>query len=185
MPASQIFVIRHGEKPTSGESGILPSGEDDPESLVVQGWQRAGALGRLFFPHPLGSVRPGLATPETLFASAIAHPNDSKRSQQTLSVLSGLSPALNTNYDFPRNQEVEMAKAAIATEGIVLICWDHARIPSIANTILGDEKTAPQAWPADSFDLVWIFQRESPTATWKFSQLPQLLLPGDTETVLF
>ena len=50
MPASIIMVIRHAEKPDSGNVGVQLDGSQDADSLIVQGWQRAGALAVLFDP---------------------------------------------------------------------------------------------------------------------------------------
>ena len=43
MP-SKIIVIRHAEKPDATDEGVTPHGAGDKESLIVRGWQRAGAL---------------------------------------------------------------------------------------------------------------------------------------------
>ena len=44
--ASQIMLIRHGEKPPHAPPphGVSAHGERDTESITVRGWQRAGAL---------------------------------------------------------------------------------------------------------------------------------------------
>ena len=47
---------------------------------------------------------------------------------------------------------------AIASNGVVLIAWHHEKIPAIANLILQNQ-SAPQKWPGDRFDVVWIFTR--------------------------
>ena len=48
-PPHKILVIRHGEKPTPlGPAGIKEDGREDDHSLVVRGWQRAGALASYF-----------------------------------------------------------------------------------------------------------------------------------------
>jgi len=44
------MVIRHAEKPEGSIQGVDIDGNDGPENLVVQGWQRAGALARFFAP---------------------------------------------------------------------------------------------------------------------------------------
>src|SRR5260370_16735406 len=50
MDALTIFIIRHGEKP--GETwpgpGLMDDAVSDTESLVIRGWQRAGAWAALF-----------------------------------------------------------------------------------------------------------------------------------------
>ena len=50
MPADQIIVIRHAQKPTHKPKriGIREDGTADPESLTVRGWQHAGALAAVF-----------------------------------------------------------------------------------------------------------------------------------------
>jgi hypothetical protein len=72
-----------------------------------------------------------------------------------------------------------MAQAAVATDGVVLICWEHELIPTIANTIVGNNTTVPQQWPDNRFDVVWGFSRRHASNLWRFYQVPQLLLPGD------
>ena len=72
---------------------------------------------------------------------------------------------------------------AIASDGVVLIAWHHEKIPAIANLILQNQ-SAPQKWPGDRFDVVWIFTRAAANAPWTFSQAPQLLLSGDSPNVI-
>lgn len=69
MAATKIMLIRHAEKPNGGTHGVDPSGERDDEDLTVRGWQRAGALARLFLPASGTFSDPRLATPHTIFAS--------------------------------------------------------------------------------------------------------------------
>jgi hypothetical protein len=60
MPPLQIMVIRHGEKPTTDPptSGVDLNGKTDPHSLIVVGWQRAGALVRFFSSPQAGIEQP-------------------------------------------------------------------------------------------------------------------------------
>jgi hypothetical protein len=62
----------------------------------------------------------------------------------------------------------------------VLICWEHKAIPGIASQILGNEVIAPRKWPGKRFDMVWVFDLHPATGTYAFTQVPQLLLPGDS-----
>lgn len=181
MPAStRIMVIRHAEKPadTPPPQGVDIGGDADPESLIPQGWQRAGALACLFAPArgPLQST--GISTPQTIFASGIGHHSHSLRPQETVTPLAQkLGVTIDTTW--MKDQSLEMAAAAVAQGGVVLVCWEHQDIPGIANQILGNDTTAPQSWPGSRFDVVWVFDLDSSTGTYAFSQVPQLLLAGD------
>ena len=53
-------------------------------------------------------------------------------------------------------------------------------IPAIANQILGNDTTVPQTWPGDRFDLVWVFDWNAGAESYTFTQVPQLLLAGDS-----
>ena len=65
-------------------------------------------------------------------------------------------------------------------EGSRSICWQHELIPTIANVIVGNETTVPQSWPGDRFDVVWIFDLDTSSSSYSFSQVPQCLLAGDS-----
>jgi hypothetical protein len=62
---------------------------------------------------------------------------------------------------------------------VVLIAWQHEAIYSIANAILG-AATSPQNWPADRFDVVYVFTLDTSTGTYSFDQVTQCLLAGDS-----
>jgi hypothetical protein len=40
----------------------------------------------------------------------------------------------------------------------------------------------PSSWPEERYDIVWVFERDE--RAWSFSQVPQLLLAGDTYRLL-
>jgi hypothetical protein len=61
----------------------------------------------------------------------------------------------------------------------VLIGWHHEAIPALANAILGDTTTAPQKWPGDRFDMIWVFVNKG--GKWNFHQVPQMVLAGDSD----
>jgi hypothetical protein len=44
--------------------------------------------------------------------------------------------------------------------------------------LLPNPPNVPRDWPDDRFDVVWLFDRTD--TGWSFSQLPQLLLSGDS-----
>src|SRR5882762_11370731 len=202
--ATKIMLIRHAEKPTSTENGINIDGDSDSSSLIPQGWQRAGALNGLF----TSAIGP-LPTPNFLFAPNVFS-NDapaktkpsaakksgssgtSRRPYETITPLSlklgivinaipgSTKPAQYAKGDYPA-----MLNAAMGSSGIVLISWEHGEIPNLANQILGNKTTAPQKWPSERFDIVWVFDLNTATNTYSFNQAPQLLLQGDLTTPIF
>jgi hypothetical protein len=189
---TKIMVIRHAEKPPTKDDddaptdaassnkvlegppyGVDDDGNNSNESLIVLGWQRAGALTCLFDPAYGPLQNSDLATPQHLFASA----SKSQRPLETIEPLGsrlGLMPTTESKNDYK-----DIADQAMACGGIALICWQHGDIPHIANHILGDKTTAPQKWPGDRFDLVWVFDLDSKKNTYSFKQVPQCLLHGD------
>ncbi len=182
--ATKIMFVRHGEKPADNDSirGVTDAGAHDPNELSVRGWQRAGALVRFFAPPNGHFSHPALAAPDALFACAPMDHCKSLRSQHTISVLAEyLKKPLNSK--FVKGQEQAAAQAAVAADGVVLIAWEHDKIPDIANHIVNNQTTSPQKWHDSRFDLVWVLDRD-PHSGWKFTQVAQMLLPGDlAETV--
>jgi len=181
--AARIMLIRHAEKPSKTGAppyGVDPQGNPDPESLSPRGWQRAGALTVLFAPSR-GSVEPALSTPQHLFACG----NEKERKRlRPLQTIIPLAERLELPVDtsFVKGEERELADCALRLPGVVLISWEHNNIHQIANRILGDSTTAPQRWPEDRFDLVWVFDLSA--GSYRFSQIPQLLLSGDLDRVI-
>jgi hypothetical protein len=191
---TKIMIIRHAEKPPKDDDaaggsavagkkvlegppyGVDPDGNNTNESLIVQGWQRAGALIGLFAPPPGTSQNPVLATPQFLFASD----SKSKRPLETIEPLA-LKLNLKRTTD-PKQDHNAIADAAMACGGTALICWQHEDIPQMANHILGNKTTVPQKWPGHRFDMVWVFDLDPSSKTYSFSQVPQLLLAGDSDT---
>ena len=181
--ATKIMVIRHAEKPPGSPPpyGVTSEGEREKESLTVRGWQRAGALAAFFAPTNGSFQDPLLAVPQFLYASKPTKRNGSRRSIETITPLAEkLAIRINSNYS--KLEAEEMLEEAFLCDGVVLICWQHEYIPKFAIHILGSETTAPQDWPEDRFDLVWVFDRDSSSARYNFKQVPQRLLMGDWAT---
>ena len=183
--ASSIFVIRHAEKPPEPAKGDPPpppfgvgaDGTRDDHSLIPPGWQRAGALARLFAPRgPFTDHR--LATPGTIFASGPNAISASLRPRETVQPLADLL-GLAVNQSFGEGEEAALVNAAIGTAGVVLIAWHHEKIPEIAGRILGSMVGVPAKWKKHRFDLIWAFAPRAPG--WQFEQVPQMLLAGDVE----
>lgn len=171
------MLIRHGEKPPKDgppPAGVHEDGVQHEHSLIVRGWQRAGALVP-FFATPWD---PAIESPTCLYSPPRrGDDGDHGRPYETLMPLAA---RLNVPADvsFALDEEKELVAQVRERPGVALIAWEHKRIPLIANALLGDATTAPQAWPDDRFDLVWIFDLQS-DGRYAFSQRPQLLLHGD------
>ena len=181
--APSIMVIRHAEKPGGRFAGVTEWGETNAHGLSVRGWQRAGALCCLFAPAygPLQNAL--LAKPAFIFASASVDdptPGNS-RSRRSLETVSPLAQRIGIEVDlsFSKGEEKALAEAAQACPGPVLIAWQHENISTIAHAILG-AKIAPQTWPPDRFDVIFVFTLDPLAGTYSFAQVPQCLLAGDS-----
>jgi broad specificity phosphatase PhoE len=178
MPAAKIMLIRHAEKPDFDNTpGLMPSGVENPRALTLTGWKRANALVGLFNPPDGALPKSSLAKPMSLFASG----SESLRPKQTIAPLAA---ALNLPVrTFLKGQEPELVAAIKAANDPVLVSWQHEALPTIANLIRGAPDGIPQRWPGHVYDLVWVFDLQS-SGAWTFTQAPELIMPGDTETLI-
>ncbi len=179
---TKIMVIRHAEKPTAHPPpyGITSEGARDKESLTIRGWQRAGALASLFAPTNGLFQDSSLAGPQFIYASKSMRRNGSRRPIETITPLAEkLAIRINPNYSKVEGES--MLDEAFLCDGVVLICWQREFIPKLADHILGSN-TAPQNWPEDRFDMVWVFDHDPSSARYDFKQVPQRLLMGDWAT---
>jgi hypothetical protein len=174
------MLIRHAEKPDDKDGGVDQKGNADKHDLIVRGWQRAGALVQ-FFANPRDPNGP-INRPATIFAT---EPTTGSESKRPLHTVTPLAQWLDIPIDstIAEGSEQDLVDKASAANGVVLIAWHHEKIPAIANLILQNQ-SAPQKWPGDRFDVVWIFSRATANAPWSFSQAPQLLLSGDSPNVI-
>lgn len=198
----QIYIIRHGEKPADptppapGQPAVAPgppfgvdfNGNQDDHSLLPRGWQRSGALAVLFAPA-VGSLRPGLRTPEALYSPSYGDPAKTQ-SHRTYETILGLSARVNLSIDnpFPEGQESQLAGAVVSSSTkVVLICWEHDHIPALAEAFpVVPHTKIPGPWPGDRFDVIWSFTAVagSDHPQYTFSQIPQQLLGGDEDTII-
>lgn len=190
MPADQVIVIRHAEKPTAKPKrhGVAEDGTPDKESLTVRGWRHAGSLAAVFSgegAHPDGAR---IGRPEHIFASAIGKKRVKAADGRTITVGSHSRRPLQTVTEMAarlgltpvtlhaRGEEAALVADALARQGTVLICWQHEDIPAIGRAIAGADAGVPDAWPGDRYDLVWIFDRKG--RRWTFRQLAHPRLAG-------
>ena len=181
MPADQIIVIRHAQKPTHKPKhiGIREDGTADPESLTVRGWQHAGALAAVFAGPGSGAADALVARPDVIFAAGAGKKkariggkevevgSHSRRPLQTVTPLAeALKLAPVTTHT--KGEEQALVADALGRPGTVLICWQHQNIAAIGNLIVGNNTTVPQSWPEDRYDLIYVFDRAGDA--WSFRQ---------------
>ncbi|MES2443853.1 MAG: hypothetical protein V4574_13570 [Pseudomonadota bacterium] len=178
----KIMFIRHAEKPIPGFAGVTPAGVQDKEDLIVDGWQRAGALARFFAPLAPNVIAAGLETPVTILATKAVSAKESIRPLHTVTPLSQLTGiAIDSSYSKKHWSKAALAAAAAAASGPVLVAWQHQDIPNMVDAVAG-AGTAPSPWPGDRFDIVFVLDSSDGGTSWTFSQVPQMLLQGDSTT---
>jgi len=205
-PPEQILLIRHGEKPKNPPSppsapctqppcGVDVNGVGNGDSLIPQGWQRAGALAVLFDPE-LGPLRSPLTRPDRIYAPCYAPPcttppnadTINHRTYETISPLAQrLGVAIECLYETSQHHKV-VGMLLSDVGGTTLVCWEHENIPDIAQLIPLAPNSPPipsSGWPVDEnndprFDVIWLFTLAGPEPEYSFAQLPQLLLATDT-----
>jgi hypothetical protein len=177
MPGpDKIMLIRHAEKAVfDSPAGVREDGSSDKHSLIVRGWQRAGALVE-FFAKP---THPNIAAPATIFASTTSDdpsisPEEAKslRPQETVEPLGRkLDVALNATVAV--GNESALIALLRACSGTVLVAWEHKHIPVIA----GGFTDNPPAW-GDRFDAVWVLDWQADDH-YVLTVVNQDLLDGD------
>lgn len=179
MTTTKILVIRHAEKPNShGIGGVEANGQPDEKSLTPRGWQRAGALVRLFAPDNARPRAP-LERPKHLFAARAKEGADdhSKRPHQTIEPLAEyLNLPRGIDDSLRKDEFKKLIQAVTALDDAVLVSWEHKNIPPMARLLVPAGDAVPN-WPEERFDMIWVFDRVG--KTWHLTQVPQLLLAGD------
>lgn len=194
-PPSKIMIIRHGEKPPNhpGKTGPFDVQEDGQsgggKSLIVIGWQRAGALNAFFAPYKGAPTKKHIAKPDHIYA---ADPKgESKRPWETVVPLAAWldyqqnTPQFNTSFDIGGG-EPALVQSVLGLDGTVLICWEHDNImPNIVGAInksvpISNYSSIPSAWP-DVFYLVWIFNLDSKGTSYEWHEVRQDLMVGDVK----
>ena len=190
-PPSKIMIIRHGEKPANspGKDGPfdvkLDGKSGGGKSLIVQGWQRAGALNAFFAPYKSDPTAHHIKKPDYIYA---ADPKgESQRPWETVTPLAAWlgykqgTTQFNVSYDIGGG-EGNLVKSALALSGVVLICWEHDNImPNMMTDIknaydITNWSSIPSAWP-DVFYLVWVLNLKGDKYQWH--SVNQNLLQGD------
>jgi hypothetical protein len=183
--ATKIMLMRHAEKPAKDGApyGVTLEGKPNKESLQPRGWQRAGALVHLFAPTNGHVQNAALAKPQFLYASKPLRRKGSRRPIETITPLAE-KLAIRINSYYERSDVEGVVDEVFSCRGVVLMCWQREYIPEIAAHILGTERGLPQSWPEDRFDMIWVFDLDRRSNSYRFRQIPQRLLMGDWATAI-
>jgi hypothetical protein len=176
-----LMVIRHAEKP--GEAwpgpGLTEAGDENGKSLVIRGWQRAGAWAALFGSR-LGG--PDYPAPSALFG---ARPEGSA-SQRAADTLRPLAARLGLTLDlsFAQGEEDGLMDKVLGRSGVALVSWEHKKIAEaiLPRIPVHPGAALPAQWPSDRYDVVLRFDRSDGAERFSFRQLRPRMLSGDGET---
>jgi hypothetical protein len=166
---SRIVIFRHAEKPVfEQENGLTPRGE-----------LRAELLSDLLiktYPHM-----------KAVYSAGSGPADLSERKIQTvipliIKVLLYVNSALAINTVHLKAEVKEAAKEILGKPSFqsqtVLICWTHTYIPHLAGEFGAIH--VPAVWPENRYDLIW----EIDVYNHRLIQIPQLLLPGDSTSLI-
>jgi hypothetical protein len=188
MTALTLLIIRHAEKPDESQPalgpGLMENGTEDTESLVIRGWQRAGAWDSLFGAGLGGKDYPPPAKIYAATPGASSDPDHgpSRRPAETIAPLAarlGVIP----DESIAKGDEKHLVNKLLEHDGVVLVCWEHKAIvedilPRLPVSNSGD---LPKKWFGDRFDVVLRFDRDKSTDQLVFKPLYPKLLSGDSD----
>ena len=184
MSALTIILVRHAEKP-GGDfpgPGLTIDGEDSGKSLVVRGWQRAGAWAGLF-----GTGFGGAEYPRpTIVYAANPDAGGDDSSHRPLETATPLAARLGVEIvqRFGVGEEAGLVADIVRLTGVVVVFWEHKAITAdIIPRLRGDQPLpgVPEKWDGDRFDVALRFDRALPGSPWSFRQLSPRVLSGDSD----
>ena len=193
-PPTKIMIIRHAEKPPKHGGEPLDVQEDgepgNGNSLIVPGWQRAGALNAFFAPYQSTPSNTEIVTPNCIYAASPT--NESQRPWETVTPLAAWlkytqgTPQFNTSYSIGGG-EPDLVTSVLALSGVVLICWEHDNImPNIMGAInekvpISNYSSIPNPFP-DVFFLVWVLDLNQKGTGYTWTPVNQNLMAGDVQS---
>jgi hypothetical protein len=191
MDALTLYIIRHAEKPDDKQPdlgpGLTQEGKQNPEALVIRGWERAGAWTALFGAGFGGSDH---ATPQAVYA---ANPdstaNDAKVSRRPYETVLALAERVGVgkpDISFAKGQEQGLVDALLKLSGVVLVAWEHKAIVSEILPLLPvkNKSDLPTHWSGKRFDVVLRFECAAGDQELVFKELYPCLMPGDSDKPL-
>ncbi|CAL77493.1 conserved hypothetical protein [Bradyrhizobium sp. ORS 278] len=185
MNALTLLIIRHAEKPDGDATGpgLTHKGKDDSKSLVISGWERAGAWTALFGSGLGGADYP---TPQAIYAADPDTTKDSsdpsRRPYETVLDLAARIGLARPNTTFAKGQEAALVDALLPLSGTVLVAWEHKAIISgiLPRLPVSNAGQLPTHWSHKRFDVVLRFDRAAGGTGFVFNELHPCLMPGDS-----
>jgi hypothetical protein len=200
MNALTLYIIRHAEKPDKTlpdlGPGLTHKGKEDPESLVIMGWQRAGAWTALFGAGLGGS---DYAKAQAVYAANPDSPKgdgakdgstkDDKVSRRPYETVLSLAERVGLdkpNISFGKGQEQGLVDALLDLSGVVLVAWEHKAIISdiLPKLPVKNKGDLPTHWSGKRFDVVLRFECAAGDQQLVFKELHPCLMPGDSNKPL-
>ena len=197
MNALMLYIIRHAEKPDKTlpdlGPGLTHKGTEDPESLVIAGWQRAGAWTALFGAGIGGS---NYAEPQAVYAANPDGPKSadpsstkdkvSRRPYETVLSLAERLGLGKPNISFGKGQEQGLVNALLELSGVALVAWEHKAIISdiLPKLPVSNQSDLPTHWSGKRFDVVLRFACAAGASQFVFTELYPCLMPGDSDKPL-
>jgi hypothetical protein len=179
-----IMFIRHGEKPGDDgpPHGINNKGENDPHSLSVRGWTRAGALAALFAHAPY-VTHPNIVVPARIVATKSTDNYKSKREVDTATPLAHRL-TLTVDQSFDHEHATQLCASLQNDPCATLVVWHHGSMTEVlAGLPVSNRADIPHHWPEDRFDLIWTLSKQPGESDYTFDVVAQQLLDGDLPTV--
>ncbi|OZI37498.1 hypothetical protein CAL29_03570 [Bordetella genomosp. 10] len=175
-----IMLIRHAEKPLR-ESRYAQdiAGAGGRHGLSSRGERRAQLLAAYFMSSEDLLRERGLCRPRFIFAAATTPRHRSTRPVDTVKPLAAaLNLAVRDEFasDPPFDKAADTLCSA-AAQGAVLVSWRQDTLPELARAI--GARGVPDVWPESRFDMIWLLERSG--GVWTLTQVPQMLLPEDSD----
>ncbi|KAF2755761.1 putative phosphoglycerate mutase family protein [Pseudovirgaria hyperparasitica] len=131
-----VYLIRHGEKPSSGNG------------LSAAGMQRAQCLRSVFGKSSSYNIG-------NIMAQTYKADGSRKRPYDTVTPLAAdLGLPVDTSCDRDNASCVENVVKGYKGSGNILICWEHDALSDIVDE-LGAKKDNVPSYPSDRFDIIW------------------------------
>ncbi len=156
MP-NQVILLRHAEKPAEGDT------------LSPLGFARARAL-VTYFSQPTMPFQ--MQTPIAIYAQRSSNSHGSTRPVQTVAPLANYwQIPLYTSFSANKSQELVDEISKNYSSGLVVICWSHDNLKTIATKF--GVKNVPD-WSDTAYDWVWVinFNGKKVSSFQKFLQSP-------------